>query len=108
MSNSNTACVLGIVLSFLCTARIATAADIPGQYRGLQQSKMAKLINVWGDPRPLHSHTVTGVAISPDGKIAFTSGSMPDLAFWDIRDGSELRMFKSQFGYGSAKGFSPD
>ncbi len=38
-----------------------------------------------------HTGVVMAVAITPDGKTAFSAGADRTLRFWDTRDGSELR-----------------
>lgn len=74
-------------------------------YRGYTGETLQGLL---GSPNFKHSHFVTCVAISPDGKTVLSGSEDKTIKWWDLDTGKELKTFKGHSDYVKCIAFSPD
>ena len=61
-----------------------------------------------GSPNFKHSHCVTCVAISPDGKTVLSGSEDKTIKWWDMETGKEIKTFRGHDDYIKSVVFSPD
>jgi len=74
-------------------------------YRRYTGSSLQGLL---GSPNFKHSHCVTCVAISPDGKTVLSASDDKTVKWWDLETGKEIQTLKGHSDYVKSIVFSPD
>src|SRR5262245_50076591 len=79
------------------------ALTAAGPLRGKVVTKAAKIRSFDG-----HSHEVSSVAYSPDGRYGLSGSSDGTLRLWDLEAGTQVRRFFGHTGQVWCVAFSPD
>ena len=100
--------VTTIVLAVCMRSPQMLWADIPSQFSQIKHSDSIRFVKAIGNIPPQHAHTITGVAFSNDGKLAFSSGQFPQLAIWNLKTGSQVRHWNAHDTDPRAVSFASD